>query len=135
MTENGNGDVPVTELPPNERPQSEYDLGAEFTELGEQFRRVFKAAWESQERKDIQDEIRDGLNNLAEEINKAAKNVRDTDTAQKVESNLKNVRADVQSGKVADDMRGGLAKALRGLRDALDDLADRFTPVDEVADK
>jgi hypothetical protein len=50
---------------------------------------------------------------------------------QKVESGVKQAREDIESGKVADDIRDGLLKALRGLGEAIDKMADSFTPYEE----
>jgi ubiquitin len=104
------------------------DLAVEFAELGRAMRDALSAAWNSEERQKFQGEIRTGMSKLADEMETAAKRIRDTETAQQVESKAKQVRDDVQSGKVTDDARGAVAQALRSTRDAMDRMADSFTP-------
>lgn len=127
MAENGN----QHEIPENERVQEKVDLSAEFAELGKKFAEAMKTAWNSEERHNIQRELADGLQKLSEEVNKASKNLRDSDVGQKVESGVKQAKEDVKSGKVADDVRKGLVSALHSLGEAIDKMTESFTPAEE----
>ncbi len=129
---NGNGAAKV-ELPENERPKDEQaNIASEFTALGKKFAEAMGTAWNSQERQNIQKEITEGINRLADEVNKAANKARETEVAQRVETGVKQVGDDFKSGKVKDDMRQGMIKALRGLGDAVDKMADSFTDPEEA---
>jgi hypothetical protein len=107
------------------------DLTAEFAELGRAIRNALNVAWHSEERHQLQSEIRTGLNQLADEMEAAAKKIRESDAGQQVEAKAREARESVQSGKVTDEVRGAVAKALQATRDAIDRLADSFTPVEE----
>lgn len=107
------------------------DLAAEFAELGRAMRDALNAAWNSEERYRFQGEVRAGLNKLADEMETAAKKIRDSEPAQQVETKAKQVRDDLQSGKVGDEARNAVAQALRATRDAIDKMADSFTPYEE----
>jgi uncharacterized protein YukE len=107
------------------------DLAAEFAELGRAMRNALDAAWNSQERQRFQSEIRSGLNKLADEMESAAQNIRQSDVGQQVEERTKQVRDDIQSGKVSDDVRKAVTQALRATRDAIDHMADSFTPAEK----
>jgi hypothetical protein len=121
------------ELPENERPQSEApDLAAEFAELGKKIRDAVTTAWASEERQKLQTDLTDGLERLSKEINQAAHNVRESDVGKKVEEGVKQVREDVESGKVVDELRKGMISTLRGLGAALDKMAESFTPTEET---
>lgn len=123
----------TNEIPENERPKSEApDLAAEFADLGKKFREAFSTAWESEERQKLQNEITDGLERLSKELNQAAQNVRESDVGKKVGESVKQVRQDVESGKVADEIRKGMISTLRGLGAALDKMAESFTPTEET---
>lgn len=122
-----------TNIPKNEKPQAEVDIAAEFAELGKKLRGTVEAAWGSQERQKVQKEVQEGLVKLRDELDKAAKSLRDSEPAQKVEVEVKKVREDLETGKVADDVRVGIVSGLRGLGAALDKLADTFTPAEEAA--
>ena len=107
------------------------DLSAEFAELGRAIRDALNAAWNSQERQHLQSEVRSGLNKLADEMETAAKNIRQSDAGQQVETKAKQVRDDVQSGKVSEDVRQAISQALRAARDGIDRMGDSFTPTEE----
>lgn len=107
------------------------DIAAEFAELGRAIRKAMDAAWNSEERQRFQKEIRSGLNKLADEMETAAQNIRESDVGQQVEERAKQVRDDVQSGKVTDEVRKAVAQTLKATRDAIDSMADSFTPAEE----
>ena len=107
------------------------DLAAEFAELGRAMRNALNSAWNSEERQQFQGEIRSGLNRVADEMESAAKNIRESDVGQQVEDRAKQVRDDVQSGKVTEDVRKAVADTLKATRDAIDRMADSFTPTEE----
>lgn len=121
-----------TKIPENEKVQSDADIVAEFAELGKKLRAAVEAAWSSQERQNIQREVSDGLVTLRDELDKAIKNLRETETGHKVETEVQRVREDIDTGKIGDDMRKGIVTGLRGLGGALDKLADSFTPAEEA---
>lgn len=128
MTDNGT----THDIPENERPRAEEaDIAAEFAELGRKLRDAIDTAWHSEERHRVEKDIRDGLNRFAAEMNEAAKNFRESDLGQRVETRTQEVVKDVERGKVAEDVRKGMLKALRGLSEALDQMADSFTPAGE----
>lgn len=112
------------EAPPE---KASTDLAAEFAELGRAIRNAIESAWKSEERENLQEEISSGLRQMADEMEKAAGNIRQSDAGQKVEDKAKQMRDDVTSGKLAEDLREGMATALRGARDAMDRAADSFT--------
>jgi hypothetical protein len=121
-----------TNIPNNERPQADGDIAAEFAELGKKLRSTVEVAWTSQERMKVQREVQDGLVKLRDELDNALKTLRTSEPAQKVETEVKRVRGDLESGKVTDDVRIGIISGLRGLGVALDKLAENFTPSEEA---
>jgi hypothetical protein len=107
------------------------DLAAEFAELGRAMRNALNAAWHSEERHQLQSEIRSGLNQLADEMEAAAQKIRESEPGQQVETKIKAAHEDIQSGKMSEEVRSAVAKALRATRDAIDRMGDSFTPVEE----
>ncbi len=126
MADNGKSTIPENER----RHDESVDLAAEFAEVGRKLRDALTTAWNSEERIRLEKDIREGLSRFADEVSDAAKNLRESELGQKVEGGAKQVREDIESGKVTDDVRRGLVKALRGLSDALDRLAGSFTPIE-----
>lgn len=125
MSDNGK------KIPDNEKSQEEVDLAAEFADLGRKIRETVTTAWNSEERQKIQQDLKTGFDKFVDEVNKAAKNLRDSDVGVKVETGVKKAHEDVKSGKVADDTRKGMIKALRAMGEALDKMADSFTEGEE----
>jgi hypothetical protein len=120
------------EIPENERVKGDTsDIAREFAELGKKLGDAINAAWHSEERQKIQGEIKEGLHRFSTEMDAAIKNLRESDVSEKVKTGVKQVREDVEKGKVADDLRRGTVNALRGLSEALDKMANSFTPVED----
>jgi hypothetical protein len=120
------------EIPENERVKEETpDIAHELAELGKKLGEAINTAWHSEERQKIQGEIKDGLQRFSTEVDAAVKNLRESDVGEKVKSSVKQVREDVEAGKVADDLRRGTVSALRSLSEALDKMANSFTPVED----
>jgi hypothetical protein len=122
-----------TNIPNNEKPKADVDIAAEFAELGKKLRTTVEVAWGSQERQKVQKEVQEGLVKLRDELDKAAKGLRDSEPGQKVETEVKKVREDLETGKVVDDVRIGIVSGLRGISAALDKLSDSFTPAEAAA--
>jgi hypothetical protein len=120
------------EIPENERVKEETsDIAREFAELGKKLGDAINTAWHSEERHKIQGEIKEGLHRFSTEVDAAIKNLRESDVGEKVKTGVKQVREDVEKGKVADDLRRGTVNALRSLSEALDKMANSFTPVED----
>jgi hypothetical protein len=60
----------------------------------------------------------------------AIETVRASEPGQRVETGVKQVRDDIKSGKVSDDVRMGVVTGLRAISGALDKLAANFTPLE-----
>lgn len=126
-------EVPEAEIPENEKVYQSFDFKEEFSELGKAFSDAMSRAWNSKERYEIEQEVRDGLRRFADEIEHTAKRVREGELRNDVKDNVQKVREDIETGKVSQDIRKGTADALRNLRDALDKMADSFTPAEDEA--
>jgi hypothetical protein len=124
---NGHQDIPENEQPAEEKP----DLVAELGALGKRFGEALEAAWHSEERVQLQKDIKEGMDRFATEVNKSIKDIRASDTAQRVEEGVQKAASDVKSGKVADEVRKATVTALRSLSDALERMASSFTPAEE----
>lgn len=128
MSDNGKTEHAI---PENEQPRPEMsDVAKEFEEAAHKLRDALVMAWNSKERQDMQEDIRKGLSKMSEEVDKAVRDLRSTETTQKVKAQAEKAADNLQSGKVAEDVRKGLITALRGLSDALDRVASSFTPTE-----
>ncbi len=113
-----------------QKPEQAPDIAAELAEVGRKLRETIATAWNSQERQQIQQEVQEGLHRLSAELEGAVETVRSSEAGQKVETGAKQIRDDIQSGKVSDDVRHGIINGLRAISGALDKLAETFTPLE-----
>ncbi len=119
-------------IPENEKPQEEaVDIAAEFAALGKKFAEAIQSAWYSQERQKLQEDIKEGLDRFVEEVDKAVKELRESEVGQKVQSGVQQAAEEVRSGKVGEEVRRALVTGLRSLSAALDRMASSFTPLED----
>lgn len=138
-------------------------ISAELQELGRQLASTARAAWRSEKRQEVQQEVVDGLRSLRDQVTEALDTVRADprprtvsrtvrDQVDKMAETVKSDRraqsvtqavkeqADKVAGTVrgldpVDELRGGLASGLRELNEQLRRLADRLAerPATDVA--
>lgn len=98
---------------PNEtNPQSE-DIGEQLNELGKNLRDALRAAWESDERRKLQQEIEAGLVNLRDSVNDAVNDFSSSSTGQSLKEDVKDLHDRWQTGEVGTKLRTEIADALR----------------------
>jgi len=139
MSEESNG-RPDYELPENERPEDTSgaerpeaeSIVAEFAALGKRFGEAIQQAWNSEERYQLQADLKEGLDRFAKEVDEALKDLRKSEVAQKVEAGAQQAAESVKSGKVTNEVRRATITALRSLSDALERMAASFTPREEA---
>lgn len=95
------------------------DIADELRELGLHLREVLRSAWESPERKKVQQEIQDGLTELGNTINKAVNEFNESPTGQTLKSDVEDFSQRVRSGQVESKVREEILKVLRLVNDEL----------------
>ena len=86
------------ERPQDEQPQE--DLKDQFRNLGENLKNVLNSAWESQERKNLQKDIQDGLNEVGEIVEGLMVSFRDSEAGQKFMAGMDDLSEKYQSGEM-----------------------------------
>lgn len=125
-------EIPVEEVPEQLKADRESpDLVGEFRNLGRQLGETIRAAWQSEERHQVQGEINEGLQTFAGELDKAVKGIRSSSAAQKAKEEATEVKTRVRSGEITDKTKTSLAQGLGWLSEELAKLADQFTPVEK----
>jgi hypothetical protein len=97
---------------PNDK-EARYNLASEFHNLGENLKKIFIEAWESEERRKFQMEIEEGLSDLGDSLKQTAKEINDSETGQKVKAEAEDLRDRIQSGEVADKIHQDLLSVLK----------------------
>jgi hypothetical protein len=124
------------EIPVEEEPMvvkmDQPDLADELRKVGRQFAETLKAAWASEERVKIEQEVREGVKSFADEVEKVFHEVRQSQTAQKVKEEAVEIKARAESGELASKARVNFAQGLRWLSEELSKLANQFTPAEKT---
>jgi len=111
-------------------------IARELQELGRQLANTMRAAWESEQRQEIQQEMTDGIRSLRDQLTESVETVRTNPRARTMTQSMKE-----QIGKAAettrvtgvvDDVREGLTLGLAELNDQLRRLSTRLERRDEA---
>jgi hypothetical protein len=93
-----------------EKPQGE--LSDELRELGRNLKSAAKAAWESEESRRLQQELRAGLAALELGLKEASSEIASDETRQRVREEVHGFSQRVRSGQVETQLRADLISAL-----------------------
>lgn len=106
------------------------DLMRQFQELGQRLAETARAAWQSEQRQDLQQDIKDGLRTVRDQLNDAVEGARSSARTQgmadTVKEQVNKASETVRSGDFLDELRGGLATGLRELNEQLRRFTDRL---------
>ena len=91
----------------------------ELTNLGQKFVEVVEVAWNSEQRKKIEEDLRTGLVSVANSLEDSFKHLKETKEAKEAED----VADKVRSSKIASELSSALAQGLRTLSEQMDKLS------------
>lgn len=114
---------------PNENISS---LRDEFRNLGSHLKALIQSAWESEERKNLQQELEGGMQELGNALNDMAADFQTGETGQKIRQEVDEFSARVRSGEVEDKARSEILKALKQLNAELEKVAQKFDAGDST---
>ncbi len=108
----------------------------EMGNLGKKFAETIRGAWDSEERTKFENELKAGVRQFADEVDKIIRDVRSGNVGAKLQSETAKVREDVKADDLADRAKSSFTKGLRWLSDEMGKLADQFAAKDsdDVAD-
>jgi hypothetical protein len=110
--------------------QPESDLTAEFRRLGENLRNTLHSAWESEERKELMQEIEGGLKALSETVEKAVNEAVESPTGKRVRSDIEDLGERVRSGEIKQELRDEWIKVMRRVNEEIEKVIDDLSPSD-----
>jgi hypothetical protein len=126
----GAGANPDAGTNPGEGASDREDLLRQFQELGQRLATTARAAWQSEQRQDLQQEIKDGLRSVREQLNEAVEGARSSartqEMADTVKERVSRASETVRSGDLLGEVRGGLAMGLRELNEQLRRFTERL---------
>jgi hypothetical protein len=121
-----------------EKQKPEGSLAEEFRELGKNLTEAMHAAWDSPERKRLQEEISNGLNELGNTLRDEARHFKSSPAGMRIKAEAEEVRDRIRSGEMEGKARSELVAALHKandmLRQAIEKLSQERGPR-ERADK
>jgi|SRR5579859_3834624 len=91
----------------------EGDLSAELRELGRNLKSAAKTAWESEESRRLQQELKSGLAALEAGLREASSELASAETRQRVRTEVHEMGERFRSGQVETQLRSDLLAALR----------------------
>lgn len=114
----------MTDNPSNSTPEG--NLAAEFRQLAKSLVDVMQAAWDQPERKRLQQEVVNGLNELGTTLKDETRKFSESPTGQRLKTDVGNIGQRVQSGEVEARVRQELLNALRIANEQIQQAADRL---------
>jgi hypothetical protein len=93
----------------------EGDLSAELRELGRNLKHAARTAWESEESRRLQQELKDGFAALEAGLRETASELSSDETKQRVRNEAHDFRERVRSGQMETQLRADLLAALRAV--------------------
>ncbi|MCJ7535559.1 MAG: hypothetical protein WA997_11080 [Anaerolineales bacterium] len=110
----------MTESPDPKTEKSAEDLASEFQHLGDNLKKFFVNAWESEQRKTLQKEIEEGLSDLGDTLKDTVIEIQDSETGQRIKSDAEDFRDRVRDGDVEQKVRSDLTSILQKLNSELE---------------
>jgi hypothetical protein len=101
-----------------EKPTS--DLAEELKRLGQQLGVAAKAAWESESSRNMQTQLRDGLAEMARQLDGTAKKIAESEEAATLRAQAERVVESARKSDVASELQEGLLTGLREMNAALE---------------
>jgi ElaB/YqjD/DUF883 family membrane-anchored ribosome-binding protein len=104
------------------------NISDQFNELGKNLRKILQSAWQSEERKNLQNEIEEGLNSMRTSLNQAAQDFSSTPTGKTISDDVKDFQERWRSGEVQSKARSEIMDALRKVNNELQKAAQKNAP-------
>lgn len=103
------------------------DIVEEFKRLGRQFADTLESAFNSEEARRIETEVRAGMHSFADVVEKAFNQAKDSPAATRMKEEAAGVKDRVETGDIGRKAQEGIVTGMRWLSTELDKLATQFT--------
>ena len=97
----------------------EENLGEEFRQLGKNLVDLLHSAWDSPERLKLQQDIREGINNLGENLRQEVDNFQQSPSGQRLKTEVDDINNRLKSGELEQKIRREIADALKSVNSEL----------------
>jgi hypothetical protein len=113
-------------------PRPEPGIEEELRTLGRRFADVLQAAWESEERRKVETEIKDSMKRFSAEMDRLFERTRESPTGERVRTKFSGAKERAAESEAGRRTREALAQGLHRMSEELARLAERFTPADDA---
>lgn len=113
----------------SEQNTQQSSIERELNKLGENLSNLFRAMWESEERKSIEREVTANLEQVNKRMNDAVEKVRTDQTANNLKQSAKEAWETARGPQILNELQTGLTDTLRKLNE---EISKRAQPAQEV---
>lgn len=121
----------VDQLKADEKTSAGPDLVAEFGALGRSFAEAFETAWNSEERKRVEQEVRDGVQSFAREVDKVIREAKSSPAGERMASEASELADKVESSEFGRRALESLSHGLAWFSTELGKMADQMKPAEK----
>lgn len=114
--------------------ESERSIADELARMGAQLAAAAKTAWESEERRKLQQEITSGAQRFGQELASAVTKATESEQAKELKTKATKVAEDVQKTDVVEEVRKGILVGLEAINRELGKLLERLESKPEAED-
>ena len=101
---------------PNQSDQENRSLSNELRLLGENLRKIVNSAWEIEERKKLEEDLAQELNDLNDSLQRSINEFSQSRTGQRIVENLEELNTMIRDEKVEEKVRSGAINLLQKIR-------------------
>lgn len=101
---------------PNRSNQENKSINDELRHLGENLRKIVNSAWEIEERKKLEEDLAQELNELNDSLQRSINEFSQSRTGQRIAENLEELNSMIQDEKVEEKVRSGAINLLQKIR-------------------
>lgn len=116
----------VDQLKADEKATKGPDLVVEFQTLGRTFAEAFETAWNSEERKRVEEEVRAGVQSFASEVDKVIREAKESPTGERMMNEATEVAGKVESSDFGRRALEGISQGLAWMSVEMGKLSEQF---------
>lgn len=121
-------DEDVDQLKADEKASTGPDLVEEFQTLGRSFAEAFETAWNSEERKRVEEEVREGVQSFAAEVDKVIRDAKTSPTGERMTNEAADIAGKVESSDFGRRALEGISQGLAWMSVEMGKMSEQFTP-------
>lgn len=122
----------VDQLKAGEKKSAGPDLVTEFQQLGRAFAEAFESAWNSEERKRVEQEVRTGVQSFADEVDKVVGEARSSPAGERVRAEATDLADKIEKSDIGRRTMEGISQGLAWMSVEIGRLAEQFTPSEKA---